>query len=72
MYIVHMTFKDPTKWSSSREDESFSKILQAAEEMRAEYHDVPIKSIDIIDSKKPLEEPWCFQGFVVASLRVIK
>lgn len=75
MYIIHMTFKEPEKhgWHSyTREDESFAKVLQIAEEMREEYSDVPIESINIIDSPKPLEGMGCYQGFIIASLRVIK
>jgi len=75
MYIVHMRFKTPDKYgchSYARENESFSKLLQTAEEMRSQYNDVPVESIDIIDSVKPLEGQGCFQGTVIASLRVIK
>lgn len=74
MYIIHMKFKIPDKggWSDIRENESFSKILQMAEEMRAEHYNVPIESIDVINSTKPLEGYGSYQGYVVASLRTVK
>lgn len=75
MYIIHMRFKEPDKhgWHSyTRENESFAKLLETAEEMRSEYSDVPIESIDIIDSTEPLKGIGCFQGTVIASLRTIR
>ena len=74
MYIAHLRFREPDKHgrhSYTRENENFSKLLQVAEEMVAEYKGTPIESLDIINSAKPLNN-GCYQGFVVASLRTVR